>query len=69
MIEHRYKGELSFAMFGNHCWMMKIGAPETKYHRQAKKHVVKISNFLFIFIVRITMIVLLSGKQELTNEF
>jgi len=34
-----------------------------------KEHVVKASNFLFIFIIRITMIVLLSGKQELTNEF
>jgi len=56
-------------MLGIYCWMMKSGAPETKYLRQAKKHVVKISNFLFIFIVRITMIVLLSGKQELTNEF
>jgi len=34
-----------------------------------KEHVVKVSNFLFIFIVHITMIVLLSRKQELTNEF
>jgi len=34
-----------------------------------KGHVVKASNFLFIFIVHITMIVLLSRKQELTNEF
>jgi len=34
-----------------------------------KKHIVKVSNFLFIFIVHITMIVLLSQKQELTKEF
>ena len=33
------------------------------------KNFVKISNFLFIFIVHKTMIVLLSRKQELTNEF
>jgi len=31
-----------------------------------KGHVVKVSNFLFIFIVHITMTVLIS---ELTNEF
>jgi len=34
-----------------------------------KGHVVKASNFLFIFIVHITVIVLLSKKQELTKEF
>jgi len=34
-----------------------------------KGHVVKASNFLFIFIVDVTMIVLLSRKQELINEF
>jgi len=33
-----------------------------------KGHVVKVSNFLFIFIVHITMIMLLSRKQELTKE-
>jgi len=32
-----------------------------------KGHVVKVSNFLFIFIVHVTMIELLSQKQELTN--
>jgi len=36
---------------------------------RAKGHVVKVTNFLFIFIVHVTMIVLLSRKQELTNEF
>jgi len=34
----------------------------------SKGHVVKASNFLFIFIVHITTIVI-SRKQELTNEF
>jgi hypothetical protein len=34
-----------------------------------QKHAVNFSNFLFIFIVHITMIVLLHQKQELTNEF
>jgi len=34
-----------------------------------KGHVVKAIIFLFIFIIRITTIVLLSRKQELTNEF
>jgi len=34
-----------------------------------KGHIDKVSNFLFIFLVRVTMIVLLSQKLELTNEF
>jgi len=34
-----------------------------------KGHVVTVSNFLFLLIVHITIIVLLSGKQELTNKF
>jgi len=34
-----------------------------------KGHVVKVSNFLVIFIVHIAMIVLISQKQELINEF
>jgi hypothetical protein len=42
---------------------------EIKYHRQTKRHVVKVNNFLLIFILHITMIVLLSQKQELTNKF
>jgi hypothetical protein len=33
-----------------------------------KGHVVKVSNFLFIFIIHITMM-LLSRKQEITKEF
>jgi len=69
VMEHKYKGKWSAAMLGDYCWMMKRDAPDTKYHRQAKRHVVNVSNFLFIFIVHITMIVLLSRKQELTNEF
>jgi hypothetical protein len=68
-MEHRYKGKWGAAMIGDYCWMMKSGGPETKYHRQAERHVVKLSNFLFIFIVYIIMIMLLSRKQELTKEF
>jgi len=34
---HRYKGKWSAAMLGDYYWMMKRDAPETKYHRQAKR--------------------------------
>ena len=37
VMEHSYKGNWSAAMLGDYCWMMKRGAPETKYHRQAKR--------------------------------
>jgi len=37
VMEHRYKGKWSAAMLGDYCCMMKRGAPETKYHRQAKR--------------------------------
>jgi len=37
VMEHRYKGKWSAAMLGDYCWMMKRDAPETKYHRQAKR--------------------------------
>ena len=37
MMEHRYKGKWSAAMLGDYCWMMKRNAPETKYHRKAKR--------------------------------
>jgi len=67
---HRYKGKWGATILRNYCWMMKRDVPETKYHRQAKKHSVKFSiYFPFIFIVHINMIVLLSRKQELTNKF
>jgi len=65
---HR-KGKWRAAMLGDYCWMMKWNASKTKYHRQAKRHVVKVHNFLSVFIVHVTMILLLSRKQELTNEF
>jgi len=29
--------EMCAAMLGDYCWMMKRDAPETKYHRQAKR--------------------------------
>jgi len=32
-------------------------------------HVVKVSNFLFIIIVQLTILVLLSLKKELINDF
>ena len=35
--QHRYKGKWSAAMLGVYCWMMKMDAPETRYHRQAKR--------------------------------
>ena len=69
VMEHRYRGKWSAAILGDYCWMMKRDAAETKYHRQAKGHVVTVSHFVFLFIVHITIIVLLSRKQELTNEF
>jgi len=69
VMEHRYKGKWSAAILGDYCWIMKRGAPETKYRRQAKIHAVKFGNFLFVFILHITVIVLLSRKQELTNAF
>ena len=68
VMEHRYKGKWSAAMLGGYCWMMKLDAPETKYHRQAKR-TRRYCQFLFLFIVHITLIMLLSRKQELTNEF
>jgi hypothetical protein len=36
-MEHRYKEKWSAAMLGDYCWMMKMDAPETKYHLQAKR--------------------------------
>jgi len=35
--EHMYKGKWSAAILGDYYWMMKRDAPETKYHRQAKR--------------------------------
>ena len=36
-VVERYKWKWSAAMLGDYCWMMRSGAPETKYHRQAKR--------------------------------
>ena len=36
-MEHRYTGKWNAAMLGDYCWMMKRDAPETRYHRQAKR--------------------------------
>jgi len=48
--------------------MKKIGATETKYHRKTKRHVVKISIFLFLFIVLITMKVIFSRKTGINHS-
>ena len=69
LMEHRYKGKWSAAMLGDYCWMMKGMLLKQNTIDGPKGHVVMVSNFLFIFIVHITMIVLLSRKQELTSEF
>ena len=37
MMEHRYKRKWSAAILGDYCWMTNRDAPETKYHRQAKR--------------------------------
>jgi len=37
VMEQRYKGKWSAVMLGDYCWMMKRDAPETKYHRQARR--------------------------------
>ena len=56
------------------CWVIIAGWWNGMLLKQntinwPKGHIVKVNNFLFIFIVHITTIVLLSQKQELTNEF
>jgi len=37
VMEHRYIGKWSAAILGDYCWTIKRDAPETKYHRQAKR--------------------------------
>jgi hypothetical protein len=37
VMELRYKRKWSAAILGDYCSMMKRDAPETKYHRQAKR--------------------------------
>jgi len=56
-------------MLGDYYWTMKRMLLKQNTFDRPKGHVVNVSNFLFIFIVHITTIVLLSRKQELTNEF
>ena len=69
VMEHRHKGKWSAAMLGDFCWIMKSYALKQNTIDRPKAHIVKVSNFLFMFIVHIIMMVLLSRKQELTNEF
>jgi len=33
VMEHRYKVKESSAILSDYCWMIKMDAPETKYHR------------------------------------
>jgi hypothetical protein len=37
VMEHRNTGKLSAALLGDYWWMMKRGAAETKYDRQARR--------------------------------
>jgi hypothetical protein len=37
VMRHRYKGKWRAAILGDYCWIMKRDAPQTKYHRQAKR--------------------------------
>ena len=69
VMERRYKGKWSTVMLFDYCWMMKRDALKQNTINRPKVHVGKVSNFLFMFIVHITVIVILSRKQELTNEF
>ena len=64
VMEPTYKGKWSAAMLGDNCWMMKWMFLEQNTIDRPKEHVVKVSNFLFIFIMHITTIVL-----ELIKEF
>jgi len=63
MMEHRYKGKWSAVMLGDYCWMMKRDALKQNTIDRRKGHVVKDSNFLFMFIVHITMTVYLENKS------
>jgi len=56
-------------MLDDYCWMMKGELLKQNTIDRPKGHVIKVSNFLFIFLVHITMIVLLPRKHKLTNEF
>jgi len=63
-----HKRKWSATMLGDYYWMMKRMLLKQNTIDRPKRHVIEV-NFLFIFIVHITMIVLLSRKQELANEF
>jgi hypothetical protein len=55
-------------MLDDYCWIKGMLLKQNIINRP-KGHIIKVDSFLFIFIVHITMIMLLSRKQELTNEF
>jgi len=67
-MEHGYKGKWSTAFLGDYCWMMKQELLKQNSIDRTKGHVVKVSIFLFLFIVHIILRVLLSRKAKLTNE-
>ena len=64
-----HKGKWSAAMLGDIAGWRKGMLLKQNTIERPKGHYVKVNNFLFIFMVHITMIVLLPRKQELTSEF
>jgi hypothetical protein len=69
IMERRYTGKWSTATLRDYCWMMKIVLLKQNTIDRPLGHVIKVKNILFLFITHITMLVLLSRSQELTNEF
>jgi hypothetical protein len=69
VMEHRYKGKWSAFMLGGYSWMMKMMLLKQNIIYRPKEHVVKVSNLIKKITIPITMIVLLSRKQEQTNKF
>ena len=56
-------------MLRDYCWMMKIVLLKQNTIDRTLGHVIKVKNFLFVFVTHITMFLLLSRRRELTNEF
>jgi hypothetical protein len=51
IMEHRYREKWSAAMLGDYCWTIKWTLLKQNTIDRPKWHVVKVSNFLFTFIV------------------
>jgi len=56
-------------MLGGYCYIIKGMLLKQNTINRPKGHIVTVNHFLFLFIVHMTMVVLLSLKQDLTNEF